>query len=424
MPDLELTPTADQYTFFERKEKLLYAIAGIQGGKTFLGAMWSSQKIAEYPNSNGLICAPTYKILHQSTLPKFFEIFPPAKQWYRKGDSELVLPSGKKVFLRSTEEPDRIEGMTIAWAWADEIGQMKREAHTNLQGRLSIENGQLLGTTTPYAMNWLYHDVYKPWEKGQTKGVFIHQWRSVDNPFFPKEEYERAKTTFDERTFSRRYEGKFEKMEGLIYDDFDEDFHIKPDLPKGMTKNSPFIIGRAGAIDFGYNNPTAMLAAYVTRDKTWYIIDELYEAQMTTDEIAEKAHQWTVEYGIRNWYPDPRSPDRIESLRRAGVNTRKPSTNVLEGINSVRELLREKRLVILPKCKNLIEEMRMYHYAEPTGSGNEDEKPVKQYDHAVDALRYMVHSYHPSSMDVIKSRVRERVQRDERPGPTKQYKYL
>ena len=53
------------------------AIAGVQSGKTFLGAYWAgTQMIRMGENGQGLIVAPTVKILQQATLPKFFKEFP------------------------------------------------------------------------------------------------------------------------------------------------------------------------------------------------------------------------------------------------------------------------------------------------------------------------------------------------------------
>jgi len=410
MPDFRFTPTEDQWVLLNRNERFLYAIAGIQGGKTYLGAIWSAMQISEHPTLNGLICAPTYKILQQSTLPKFFEVFPLARQWYKRGDNEIKIPNGGTVYVRSTEEPKHIEGMSIGWAWPDEIGQMKKEAHTNIQGRLSIVQGRMLGTTSPYALNWLYTDIYKPWAQGRLTDTFIHQWRSIDNPYFPKDEYERAKGAYDRRTFARRYEGKFEKMEGLVYEEFDIDRNVISALPPTKTKGSPFVANYVGGVDFGYNNPSCILAAHVTRDGEWYFVDEWYQTGKTTPEIIEKCKGWEVEHGTRYWYPDPAEPDRIEEMKRAGLYVRDVSKNITDGINSVRQLFREKRIFIMNTCPSLVEELSTYHYPEPTGIGAELEKPVKMHDHAVDAMRYMIHSFQPSVIDDLRQKMRSRLQ--------------
>ena len=72
---------SQQFAAFNFKTQFGAAIAGVQSGKTFLGSVWAAKKIQEFPKSNGIIAAPTYKILQQSTLDKFFQNFPPTSSW-------------------------------------------------------------------------------------------------------------------------------------------------------------------------------------------------------------------------------------------------------------------------------------------------------------------------------------------------------
>ena len=77
--------------FFEQQYNAYYfdtqfgaVIAGVQSGKTYLGAHWSGNKITEFSDKNGLICAPTYKTLQHSTLEKFFQLFPENRKYISK----------------------------------------------------------------------------------------------------------------------------------------------------------------------------------------------------------------------------------------------------------------------------------------------------------------------------------------------------
>ena len=65
-----------QYDAFCFNTQFAAAVAGVQSGKTFLGAHWSGKKITEFPDKNGIIVAPTYKILQAATIKKFFDVFP------------------------------------------------------------------------------------------------------------------------------------------------------------------------------------------------------------------------------------------------------------------------------------------------------------------------------------------------------------
>jgi PBSX family phage terminase large subunit len=287
--------------------------------------------------------------------------------------------------VRSTENPNVIEGMTLKWAWADEAGQMKLDAWINLQGRLSILKGNLFCTTTPYTLNWLYTDFYEQWKKGN-QDYLVVQFRSCDNPYFPKEEYERVRATMDIRTFRRRYDGLFEKMEGLVYEDFINSVHIIE--PKEITIKETIC-----GIDWGFNNPAAIAVIAIDYDNNFYLIDEYYKSEKTTQEIITKLKEFSSQYKIRMWYPDPSEPDRLEEMKRVGLYPRevnKAKDSFKNGIDKVRELLRRGQLKIFNNCRYAIDEFSTYHYPEGL------EEPIKEGDHLMDAIRYAIYGYQPA----------------------------
>ena len=67
---------AKQFDAFSFTTQFGAAVAGVQSGKTFWGAHWAGKKIAEFPDKNGIIVAPTYKILQAATIKKFFDVCP------------------------------------------------------------------------------------------------------------------------------------------------------------------------------------------------------------------------------------------------------------------------------------------------------------------------------------------------------------
>jgi len=282
-----------------------------QSGKTMAGAIWSRKKWDEMAEGDGLICAPTYKILTQSTLPKFFELNTDLKKYYKKMEQVIEVPGRKPIYIRSTENPNVIEGMTLGWIWADEAGQMKLDAWINFQGRLSILQGQLFITTTPYTMNWLATDFYKHWKEGH-KDYLVVQFKSKDNPYFPREEYERAKETMDPRIFRRRYDGTMEKMEGLVYDQFTVD--------KNMVHTNFHVTYKEVicGIDWGWTNPSAIAVIGIDNDDNFYIIDEYYHPEKTKDETIEALKGLVAKHKIRLFYPDPEDPEALSKMISAG----------------------------------------------------------------------------------------------------------
>lgn len=382
MKEVEIKLNKYQSRIYKSKKRFLLAVSGIQGGKTFLGAVWLLNEILKDQKGNYLIAAPTYKILQQSTLPKFFETASSLRRFYKKQENVIELPKGGKVFIRSTEDPNKLEGMTLKASWLDEAGQMKALVWINIQGRLAIHRGRLLMTTTPYSLNWLYHDFYKSWQAGNPD-IEVVQWRSIDNPYFPKEEYERVKKVLDERVFQRRYNGTFEKMEGLVY----QEFGARNIVDKMETEAVETFAG----VDFGFKNPTAIAIIKRDRDDNFYIVDEWYKTGKTQDEIEEKALQMQETYQVRFWYPDPSEPDRIESMKRKGLYCREVNKDIKAGVDRVRELIKKGQLKVEKHCINTLDEFETYHCPED----DEKELPVKANDHLMDAIRYAIYSHQP-----------------------------
>jgi PBSX family phage terminase large subunit len=396
-----------QFGVFDSQKRIIVAIAGIQGGKTTVGAIRMAGEIAnaikEKKPLKYLISAPTYKILSQSTIPKFLEVAPFLKSFYRKTDNVIEVPVGKEekivIYIRSTEDPNKLEGMTITgMAWMDEAGQMKRDAFINIQGRTSIAQAPILITTTPYALNWLFLEVYKPFKEGKnTDTVDLFEWSSVDNPYFPKTEFERARKEMDPRVFKRRYLAMFEKMSGLVYEDFGQHLIMEPET-------IPFKEIICG-IDWGFNNPAAIAIIGIDKENTFYLIDEYYETNKTKAEIIERLKYFKSLHNIRLWYPDPEDPEALEQMKLAGLYPReviKGKGSVRKGIDVVRELLRRNQFKVFSTCHNSLDEFGTYHYPEETDEGNEEEEPIKEFDHLMDAIRYAIMTYQPK-VDKFKS---------------------
>lgn len=396
METIEVNLFPKQFEAFNFKTQFAAAIAGVQGGKTTVGAFWTGKKIQEFPQGNGIIAAPTYKILNQSTLDKFFTHFSVLRPFYKQQKGEIELPTGGKVFIRSMDEPFGAEGVTAQWFWADEAGQMSRNAWTVLRGRVSTTRGQGFMTTTPYDLGWLYQDFYIPWQKGLDDQFAVFNWRSVDNPYFPPDYFEAERKRLSPEEFSRRYEGLFTKLEGLVYD-LPPDQIIDP-VPLANLNVKDIIYG----LDFGFHNPAAGVVLVITTDNLVYVVnDELYTSGLTQDEIEDKLRAIRQRIPFTYVYPDPAEPDRIEAMKRKGFYVRSVDKSVTLGINAVRELIRKKQFFVFKTCRNVLDEINSYHY----DPNRLKEEPVKDKDHAMDAIRYAIYNHNPKPLPAFDLKV-------------------
>jgi hypothetical protein len=85
------------------------------------------------------------------------------------------------------------------------------------------------------------------------------------------------------------------------------------------------------------------------------------------------------------WYADPSEPGTICELRCAGFTIQRADNAQNPGISAVQTGIEAGKLKIIGSaCPNLISESELYQYE--LGS----DKPAKEYDHALDALRYLI----------------------------------
>ena len=95
------------------KKRFICFCSGVQGGKTFFGSIWIINEIESSGWSDFIILAPTYKVLQQSTLQKFFDIAPRGYGVHNKSDSTYKTRTGKTIFFRSADKPVSYTHLTL-----------------------------------------------------------------------------------------------------------------------------------------------------------------------------------------------------------------------------------------------------------------------------------------------------------------------
>ena len=389
MEEINFATHPYQMRAWQSKYRFIFFCAGVQSGKTTFGAVWIIGESEEHGPGDYLIIAPTYKILLQSTMQKFQEMIPQGWGVLNKAESVFRTQDGRVFFLRSADKPESIEGITAKAIWADEASLMKPRIWEMMQGRVSRTLGRILMTFTPISLNWIYHEIEndKARRKEATqKGIdpdlvsdidFI-RFASVDSPYFPHEEFERAKRTMPPHIFQLRYEGIFGKPEGLIYPDF-QDYMIT----KSFAIPKEWHI--AGGMDFGQANPfVALKGAVDPKDDCLYIYDEYYQARKTYD---EHRHHLSPD---QTYFADPSGAQDIEELRSRDFDIQPANNDVSTGLNAVTERIKTNRLKVFANCINTIDEFSLYQRERNQSSGEWRDKPLKQNDHCMDALRYLV----------------------------------
>lgn len=287
------------------------------------------------------------------------------------------------ILLRGWEAVETLRGQSFDFLVLDEVATMRNfwtGWNEVLSPTLTDRAGDALFISTPKGFNHFY-DLFNMQDKDDTYKSF--HFTTYDNPHIPVDEIEREKRSKPEDSFAQEYLAEFRKMEGLVYREFSRDRHVFDDFTHYNTS-----LTMAG-VDFGYTNPAAVLTVHKDHDANYWVRYEWYKRGKTEEQIAEYAKS----VGANVYYPDPENPAAVKRLEDMSLNVReviKGQGSVASGINKVRELFKQNRLMIHRDCVNLISELETYRYPDKKEGKNDDENPVKENDHALDALRYVL----------------------------------
>lgn len=379
------------------RKRFRVVCAGRRVGKTVLSINEMAGKAYSKNGMNVCYIAPTYQQARDIAWVQLVELVKPIAVKINETRLEITVQTAEKVkgksgrstiSLRGWESVETLRGLAFDFIVIDEVASMRNwESNWNtiIRPTLTDRRGECLFISTPKGFNHFY-DLYNMSNdavKGEDYASF--HFSSYDNPHVPKDELDKARRELSEDQFAQEYLADFRKQEGLVYKEFERSTHI---YDESIPRRVEFYIG---GVDFGFTNPACVLHVYKDSDANYWVGEELYRTGMTDARVADYVRDQRFNFV----YPDPENPAAIKELEDRNVNireVRKGKDSVVNGINKVRELFRQNRLHIHKSCSNLIEELESYHYPDSKNDRNDKENPVKDGDHACDALRYVIMS--------------------------------
>lgn len=362
---------------------------GRRFGKTYLAVLELVAVAVSGKGKRVAYLAPTFQQARDIAWAELLKVAEPIIITKNESRLELTVKTQDGgtsiIILRGWEAVETLRGQYFDFMVIDEISSMRYFESSwkeVIRPTLSDKQGSVLFISTPKGYNHFF-DLFQMEKKDTDYKSF--KFTTYDNPHIPKEEVDKARIELGEDRFAQEYLADFRKVEGLVYKEFDRNMHVKDTIPTN-------IVERFAGVDFGFTNPTAIVEVAKTNDGVYYVTSEWYKTGKTNQEIVE----YTKTLEVNVFYPDPAEPDRILEMRNAGLNCREVNKDVPKGIDSVRNMLRNKRLFIHHSCRNLIWEIENYQYKEKKPGQNENEEPVKENDHLLDALRYVIFMQSPA----------------------------
>jgi PBSX family phage terminase large subunit len=384
--DLRWPASPAQAEFISAPERFTAFIGGVGSGKTYAGALKAVFGPVQGPGT-GMVVAPTYRMLLDVLVPTLRKVMErwledtglPGEVVFRKGDMLFETPTAHTILLRSADRPDRLRGPNLDWAWIDEAAICPADTWRIVIGRLRAggKAGPCWVTSTPKGRNWLYEEL---------PHFRVIRATTYDNPFLDREFVNSLSRAYAGAFARQEIYAEFVAFEGLIYS-FDRARHVVHEPPDPQDLERVF-----AGVDWGFNVAVVLIVG-LGRDGVVWVLDEWYGRRVTIDEHIQAARQLFAEYHPDVFYADPSSPAYIEQFNRAGLPTVPAVNDFIPGVSTVETLLNQDRLRVLSACANTIAEFESYQWRRRSDGKIVKEKPAPgQPDHAMDALRYALHT--------------------------------
>lgn len=295
----------------------------------------------------------------------------------------IYKPTGSQFMFSGLDDVEKlksIEGVTSIWV--EEATELLQEDFEQLDLRLRGEFGclkQIILTFNPISDQ---HWIKKIFFDDPIDGVFTLKTTYLDNAFID-DEYKMVmnnKKKSNPRYYGIYALGNWGTAEGLIFNNVTQRL-IKPFEIEGLKCYQ--------GLDFGYtNDPTAFNQSYVDDiNKKIYIYDGFYQKGMSNAQIAAEITRMLAHK--HKTVADSSEPKSIDYIKGKGVRMQ----GALKGADSINtgiDFLLEYEIIVNAHLVEFMTEFDNYAWAIDKKTNKPTNKPIDDFNHFIDGLRYAV----------------------------------
>ena len=373
----------------EEKE-VIVCDGAVRSGKTLaMGLSFFLWAFCCFDGQRFGLCGKTVEGLRRNVLT---EVLPKLEglgaKWQEVRSRNLLtvwMGGRKNVFYIFGGQDERsaayIQGMTLAGVLLDEAALMPRSFVEQACARCSVEGSRIWMNCNPEGPG---HWLYKSWIlEGEQRNCLRICFSMEDNPGLTETVRRRYARLYTGVFYRRFVLGQWVRAEGRVYDFFTEEM---------VGKAPQFCDKWYISCDYGTVNPTSM-GLWGRNGGVWYRVKEFYfdsrreGRQMTDEEYAKALEELAGGREITCVVVDPSAASFLEVLRRHGWRVKKAENDVLRGIRLTADLLKAGNIVICDSCGECLREMELYAW---DLRGGQMDRVKKEFDHAMDDMRYFV----------------------------------
>lgn len=305
--------------------------------------------------------------MRKSVMYDFFNILQEwdlySEKYHQKTENYYKFPNGSIIEFFGVVDTQRVRGSKRDILYCNEAQELTKEEFMQLMMRTTkccfIDRN-------PSEVGWI-DDLYKDEKSTLIKSTY------KDNRYLGQSQIDYIESLINvDQNYYRIYAlGEAADANLRVYNHFKKYTHITEPI-------EDVIYG----LDFGMRDPTSLVKCCKTK-MGWYIEELLYETGLTLSDIIIFLKRTINDDSMI--YCDSSRPDMIEDLQRNGFNTVKSDKAIVAGINSVRSQM----VWVDVDSTNIWDEYYSYYWKE----SKMNEEPIDLKNHAMDAIRYAIHSY-------------------------------
>lgn len=404
----KISPAFDDLVFNWDYETYL-ALGGYGSGKSYHIAFKIILKLLEEPRK-ALVVRQVYDTIQESCYDLICEILDDmgllttSPYEYRK-NRNLVLAlksplrfnfhNGSKIIFKGLDKPEKVKSINnVSIVWVEECSEINVMAYEELLGRVRTPHASMhfiLSCNPVGKENWVYrHFFVRLNDDGDEEvildenklydrkcivkdGVYYHHSLPTDNPWLPWQYLKRLDglQKYDRYLYNVARWGRFGATGTRV-------------LPQLIVANNPKLFKKAidelgpesqyFGFDFGFEESyNAVVSMAVDLKHGYlYIFDEIYINHVTDNKMATMEEMLTLKdrldgYNAQGYnkmiVADNEDPKAISYYRQNGYPIR-ACRNKFHGsrLSNTRKIKRFRKIIVSPKCKNTIRELRDLTY--------------------------------------------------------------
>lgn len=306
-----------------------------------------------------------------------------------KSDMVITCANGYQILFCGLDDTEKLKSITpkkgvITDIWVEEATEADyaavKQLRKRLRGRSKVQKRLILSFNPILKTHWIYKEHFGNWDDSKREyredRLTILKTTYKDNRFLTQQDIDELENETDRYFYEVYTLGNWGVLGNVIFRNWEVQ-----ELSEIRHNLTSFYNG----LDFGFSQDPAALAhmAYDRKHKTLYILDELYEKELTNDLLAQGIKRII---GTQDVICDSAEPKSIKELKNFGIRAH-PAKKGKDSVNFGIDWLQRQKIIIDVRCQNAKNEFQMYRWQEDK-DGNVLPQPVDKDNHLIDAIRY------------------------------------